>query len=231
MQIKCLMEIKNPNDFRIGKKYILSNKFLEEGKTIEALSIWEVMDIDEEKIYYHEVSEEGVINKGTYYKSNLISESFKRMYKIEEVEKPFELKSIEDYTHPNEESKVVDFKKRKEEKESKEEKIESTRYDFKFNEIDYKLNLDFYFNGITCTYVHDVVKQIGPIHMHGQCKHNEQFFELTKWDKFLNFLGADICVTDKVEKALPKYKEETLKSLERERVLQDEEKRLHNRIK
>jgi len=93
--------------------------------------------------------------------------------------------------------KVVDFRERKKEKQA-EEGDYKTKYDFHFDETDYLLKVDVYKDGILCTYAHHVSRQIGPMVMEGLCKPDEMFVRLSKWEKFLNFLGDDISVETKL---------------------------------
>jgi len=130
----------------------------------------------------------------------------------------------------NEPLKLVDFAQKRKEKEEQ-STDQKTKYDFRFDEIDYELKVDVYKNGIAILYVHEQERNMGPITMVGMCKHSEQFIELSKWEKFLNFLGANITVEDKVDKYLPYFKEESLKELEVTKELDDRRKAFQEKLK
>ena len=128
-------------------------------------------------------------------------------------------------------SKIVDFKRRKQEKQEQEAGESSTKYDFTLDDTNYKLLVGVYENGIALVYVHEAIHQIGPLRAQGVCRHNEDFIELNKWEKFLNYIGANIQVEDKIDRLLPKYKEETLKQLNTQKDLRERQEALEEKLK
>lgn len=147
------------------------------------------------------------------------------------VEKLNGLKSIEDYVHPIDEkgdSKVIDFQAKRKEKKSKEGS--TSKYDFKHEDTEYNLKVDVYGNGVLFTYVHLMTQETPFGTMTGMCKHGELFIQLTRFEKFVNMLGGNIKVEDKLDKELPKFKIQTLESLKHQKEIKDRERKIQESL-
>lgn len=124
--------------------------------------------------------------------------------------------------------KVIDFQAKQKEKKSKEGL--PSKYDFKYDDLDYILKVDVYGNGILFTYVHPMKAETPFGEFTGMCKHKELFVELNRFEKFLNILGGKIKVEDKLDKELPKFKKETLESLEHQKEINDRKRKIEESL-
>lgn len=125
--------------------------------------------------------------------------------------------------------KIIDFQKKRKDTKLKNGDAQ-TKYDFTFNGTKYLLKFDVYRNGVVCTYVYHGKTNMGPFQMEGLKEHREVFYQLNWFDKVLNFFGAKITVDEKLVKSLPKFKDETLKSLEINKELHDRQKELEEKF-
>lgn len=134
------------------------------------------------------------------------------------------LKDIDDYVHPNEETKVVDIQQKRKDRKSEEDDKDnySTKYDFEYNGKRYLLKIDTYLDGILCTYVFKEEKELPIIgNVAALRKYAETFFSLCLFDRLLNLFGAEITVESKLNESLPKFKDSTLKSLKVSKQLEE----------
>jgi hypothetical protein len=122
--------------------------------------------------------------------------------------------------------KVLNFNKDKET-----DSEQKTRYDFKFEDTQYNLKTKIYGNGILLMYLYEQKHKTPFGELIGMDCKSELFVHLSRFEKFLNLLGAGITVEDKVTKMLPQFKSETIERLEGDLELANRQKELANSLK